>query len=155
MPHGTHGRRRYAQSMVLFVAVSALSALASWPFVAGANNIKAQFPSANGGILWMSRREGYAGLVYITSTHCNSGENTAYNNIKSSTTGKAQMQRWTTGIDMSNYRCDGVWDNYADIRIHYKDQSYFLQPDGHYIGGRDPTPAAPIAHFPFLDTYSP
>jgi hypothetical protein len=155
MHQRTRRRRRYAQSMVLFVAVGALSALASWPFVAGANNIKAQFPSANGGILWMSKREGYAGLVYITSTRCNSGETTAYSNIKSSTTGKAQMTRWTTGIDMSNYRCDGVWDYYADIRIHYKDQSYFRQPDGSYIGGRNVDTAASSAYCSFWGTYSP
>ena len=109
----TRGRRGYARSMLLFVLVSALSALASWPLVAGANDIKAQFPSANGGILWMSRREGYAGLVYITSTHCNSGE------------------------------------------INYKDQSYFRQPDGHYIGGRNVDTAASSAYCSFWGTSYP
>ena len=155
MPLRTAGRRRCAQSMLLFVVVSAVSALASWPLVAGANDIKARFPSSSGGVLWMSAREGYSGLIYITSTHCNSGETTAYSNIKSSTTGKAQMTRWSTGIDMSNYRCDGVWDNYADIRINYKDQSYFLQPDGHYIGGRNVDTAASSAYCAFWSTSSP
>jgi hypothetical protein len=155
VPLRTHWRRGYARSMLLFVVVSALTAVASWPFVARANNIKAQFPSANGGVLWMSQRESYLGLIYITSNHCNSGETTAYSNIKSSTTGKAQMTRWSSGIDMSNYRCDGVWDNYADIRINYKDQSYFLQPDGHYIGGRNVDVAASSAYCAFWNTYSP
>jgi hypothetical protein len=151
----THGRRGYAASMLLFALVSTVSAVASWPLVAGANDIKARFPSGNGGILWMSQREGYAGLAYITSNSCNSGETTAYSNVKSSTTGKAQMTRWGTGISMSNYRCDGVWDNYADIRINYKDQSYFLQPDGHYIGGRNVDVTASSAYCAFWSTYSP
>ena len=141
-----HGRLGRAGGVLLFVVVSAISAAASWPLVAGANDIKAQFPSSNGGILWMSRREGYSGLVYLTSTHCNSGERTAASNIKSSTTGKAQMTRWSSGIQMSEYRCDGVWDSYADIRVRYMDQSNFLQPNGTYIGGRNVDTAASSAY---------
>ncbi len=151
----TRGRRGYGGTMLLFALVSALSALATWPFVAGANDIKAQFPSGNGGILWMSRRFGYPGLVYITSDHCNSGESTAYSYVKSSTTGKAQMTRWSDGIQMSRYRCDGIWDYYADVRIDYKDQSYFLQPDGHYIGGRNVDVTASSAYCSFWGTWYP
>jgi hypothetical protein len=130
-------RRGAAKAAVLFVYVSSLAALASWPLVASANHIKAQFPSMYGGTLWMSRREGYSGLQYITSSRCPAIENTAFSTIHNSTTGFQYMARWTNGIRMSQQRCDNVWTYLMDIRITYKDQSYFDQGGGYYIGGRN------------------
>jgi predicted Zn-dependent protease len=127
----------------------------SWPVAAGANHIKAQFPSANGGILWMSGRMDYAGWVYVVSSNCNSNELAAYSEVKSSTTGKAEMRRWVDGIDMSRYRCDNVWDYYADVRISYMDQSNFRQPDGSYIGGRNIDVQASSAYCSFWGTSYP
>jgi hypothetical protein len=123
--------------VLLFVVVSVVSALGSWPVLASANNIKAQFPSMYGGTLWMSGRMGYQGIVQVTSSNCNASELTMYNNVKSTTTGKPEMTPWANGIRFSRYRCDNVWDYTADLRISYKAQSYFDQGGGVYIGGRN------------------
>jgi len=148
-------RRHLGRSVALFVVVSALAALASWPLAASANHIKAQFPSMYGGTLWMSGRFGYPGYVYITSSDCNGAETTTYGQIKNTTTGTSEMRRWANGIQMSSYRCDNTWDYYADVRITYMDQSNFLQPDGHYIGGRNVDVQAASAYCSFWGTSYP
>lgn len=145
-------RRSAARGIALFVLVSSLAALASWPLAAGANDIKAQFPSMYGGTLWMSRREGYSGWQYITSSTCPAVENSAFSAIKSSTTGKPEMPQWTSGIAMSQYRCDNAWDYYADIRISYMDQSNFYEGNGYYIGGRNVDVQAASAYCSFWST---
>lgn len=131
------GGRKRLRGALLFTAVAVVSALASWPMLASANDIKAHFPASNGGTLWMSGRFGYPGYVDTTSSNCNSSESTMYSNVKSSTTGKPEMTRWANGIQFSRYRCDNVWDYTADLRISYMDQSNFLQSNGTYIGGRN------------------
>lgn len=149
-------RRGFVAGAVLFVSVSSLAALASWPLAARANDIKAQFPSANGGTLWMSRRENYSGLQYITSSRCPSIENTAFSTIKNSTTGTSEMSQWTYGIRMSQQRCDNVWSYLMDIRITYKPQSYFYQTDtGTYIGGRNRDVEAAPEYCSYWSTWYP
>jgi hypothetical protein len=149
-------RRTLFRYLLLFSAVSGIAALASWPMAARGNNICSTFPNYCGGILFMSAREGYAGGPYITSSHCNAGETTAFANIASSTNSKPEMRaKWPSGIRMQEYRCDGVWDNYADIQIKYLPQSNFLQSDGSHIGGRNVNVAASSAYCSFWSTSAP
>lgn len=151
----TRKRGSVGRGLALFALVSALSGLASWPLVASANDIKAQFPSMYGGTLWMSGRFGYPGYVYVVSSNCTGVETTTYTDIKNTTTGKPEMTRWANGIQMSRYRCDNVWDYTADLRISYMDQSNFLQSDGSYIGGRNVDVQAASAYCSYWGTSYP
>lgn len=82
-----------------------------------ANHTKGTYPTV--GHLWMSKQGGYSGLIYLTSTNCNTSETGAYNRIKTSTTGTSEMSRWKKGIDMRQYTCTGSWNNYTDIKLEY------------------------------------
>lgn len=105
------------------------------PTGADASHRKGTFPDQ--GLLWMSGWEGYSGNIWVSSNSCNQGELDAFAAAKSSTTGTSEMSRWRNGMNMTQHRCDGVFDYASDIQIVYKDQSYFRQSDGSYIGGRN------------------
>lgn len=128
-------RIRPGRSVGLALVVAILAALAAWPLAAGANDHKGTMPYQ--GLLWMSQRFGYDGTLWVTTNSCNGAQRVAFNDVQSSTAGIDYMARWKNGINMSEYRCDGVYDLWSDIQIKYMDQSHFLQPDGHYIGGRN------------------
>lgn len=103
--------RFYAATTLLMIGIMLPVA------VTFANHYKGTYP--NEGLLWMSKTYGYPGYEYVTSPNCNGDETGAYSRIKNSTTGKSEMSRWKNGIQMKQYRCDGAWDSYTDIKIDY------------------------------------
>ncbi len=86
-------------------------------YFANASHTKGTFPSV--GHLWMSVKSGYSGLLYVSSTNCNSAETSAFSKIKTSTTGTTEMSDWKNGIKMSQYNCSGTWSYNTDIKLSY------------------------------------
>jgi hypothetical protein len=121
--------------VILFFAVAFGAGALAWPVAALADHHYGNYPYW--GVLFMSRREGYSGNIWITSNRCNEAQRIAFNLVHNSTVGTSEMSQWHNGIDMSEQRCDGAWTYLMDIQIKYMDQSNFIQPDGHYIGGRN------------------
>ena len=153
MRGSSSGRGKVRRNVGLFFVVATVASLAAAPAGTLASDIKGQFPYY--GVLWMSRRMDYSGLIYVTSNRCNSYETGAWSRIKNSTTGTSEMWQWRNGIDMRQYRCDGAWDYSADIQLKYMDQSYFLQPSGYYIGGRNVDLQPGSGYCSFWGTWSP
>lgn len=103
--------------LILGLALVA-SGLSIKPAVVRAYHNKGQFPY--NGLLYMSNRENYWGLLYMSSTNCNSSETGAYSRVQSSTANTWEMARWgNRGIQMIQYACDGRFDPYIDILIQY------------------------------------
>lgn len=132
--------------LVMLVATAA-------PPPAKANHRKGTFPTY--GLLWTSGRKNYSGLQYVSTNNCNQSQRDAMAAVKSGTTGTSWMGRWANGIQMSEYLCDGTSNNYVDLWIRYKPQSYFLQPNGTYIGGRNVDAAASPSFCSFWNTTHP
>jgi hypothetical protein len=147
------GKSRLTRNLGLFLVIASLAALLSWPLAAAASDHKGQMPYQ--GLLWMSRRFGYDGTLWVTTNSCNGAQRTAFNDVRSSTAGIDYMARWANGINMSEERCDGYYSLWDDIQIVYKDQAYFRQPDGSYIGGRNVDLGNDPNFCAFWNTWSP
>jgi hypothetical protein len=147
------GRGRASHGVGLFLAVASVTAMLAWPVAAMASHHYGNFPYW--GVLFMSRRENYSGNLWITSTNCNEPERIGFNDVHNSTVGTSEMPQWADGIHMTEYRCDGGWDFYADIQIKYMDQANFRQQDGSYIGGRNVNLDPGSGYCAFWGTYSP
>jgi hypothetical protein len=139
--------KKLLQRAVLGVAL-VIGSVAGLTGTASANHHKGTFP--NQGLLWTSGYEAYSGIVFISSNHCNPSENNTWTVVQNSTKGQSSMSRWSSGLLMQADRCDGVYDNWDDMQIVYKDQSYFRQSDGSYIGGRNVDTLAPSSYCAFF-----
>lgn len=115
-----------------FLATTIFSMALTPMFAAKADHHKSPFP--NSGLLWMSAKKNYAGSVWVTSDNCNSAEIGAYDAIRNSTRYMFEMNRWYwTGINMSQYRCDGEYSPTADLKITYSNSysaSWGINNDG-------------------------
>ena len=103
--------------------------------IAAASHNKTPFPTY--GLLDMSSRRNYSGNLYIATDNCNWQQRSAFTIVKNSTDGQTYMGRWPNGIKMQEYVCYLSSSNYVDISIDYKDQQFFAQGGGYYIGGRN------------------
>lgn len=116
--HGEISVKRVGRFVGKIVAIVGACMVLIVPIaVTRADHIKGTY--GNKGFLWMSKVKNYVGLVWVSSPNCNPEQRSAFSRVKNSTTGKPEMPRWNYGIQMSEHRCDGAWDNTIDLNIQY------------------------------------
>ncbi|VAW09515.1 hypothetical protein MNBD_ACTINO02-2104 [hydrothermal vent metagenome] len=120
---------------------------------ASASHNRTPFPTY--GLLDMSSRRNYSGNLYIATDNCNWQQRSAFTIVKNSTDGQTYMDRWPNGIKMQEYVCYLSSSNYVDLSIEYKDQQFFAQGGGYYIGGRNVPLVAPSSFCSFWNTTYP